>query len=509
LPNRGIEPLPNLDFKFVAADTLVELSSDYRAGQVGLYEDDEGIARLRELRAEYFGATSSERDGLRLLFVQTQKKMFERLHANRAFADVTQRLSAWDPFAHTTTPWFDANWMFGVEDGFDIVIGNPPYVSALQFKRTYPDGYRETLNKRFESAKGAYDLFVPFIEVGLSLTKQGGCLTYITPNKYLSATYAEGLRDHLANHAQLNTVVNVSAIRVFDEAAVYPLVSVMTRTTPGAYRVTSLLPRDRLMTDFDLSQFTTNEYDAKLLASLPNHLWGFLLSRDAWLLPKLLHETVRLDGLASVGATSTAAEADEYGQHLSNKRVRAALKVVNTGTIDSLRLLWGAKPLRHGGTTFDTPWLPLDAASVNARRAAMYRAPKIIVAKMASHCEAAVDEAGEYASLNTNCIYAPRSGVTLMYLAAFMNSRVFDFIYTQFFGALRMSGGYFQYQAPQLRVMPVKRASGQTEVAVANLARSIADAEGECRSEWKRLNQSFYEIFGLDKSEVAVVEGSK
>lgn len=508
LANRGIEPLPNLDFKFVAADTLVELSADYRAGKVGLYEDDEGIARLRALRADYFGATSAERDGLKLQFLQTQKKMLERMLANHAIAELTKLLSAWDPFAHTATPWFDPSWMFGVEDGFDVVIGNPPYVNALQFKRSYPHEYREKLNARFESAKGAYDLFVPFIEVGLALAKVGGCLTYITPNKYLSATYAESLRQYVAKAAQLTSVIDVSGMRVFDEAAVYPLVSVMTKKAPGMYRATALLPRERSMKDFDLSQFTTIEHDSDLLASLPNHLWGFLLSRDAWLLPKLLRGTTRLDALAMVNATSTAAEADQYGQHLTEHRSATAQMVVNTGTIDPLRFLWGVKPLRHGGSSFVTPWLPLEAAHVNARREAMYHAPKIIIAKMASRCEAAVDESGAYASVNTNCVYAPKGGLSLLYLAAFMNSRVFHFIYTQFFGALRMSGGYFQFQAPQLRVMPIKRASAIVESSITELARTIATVEGENRTNWKRLNQSFYEVFDLEPSEIAVVEAS-
>jgi len=508
-PNRGIEPLPNLDFKFVAADTLLEVSPEYAHGQLGLYEDDEGIARLRELRADYFGATSGERDDLKLQFVQTQKKMLERLFANHAVAELTKRLSRWDPFAHAATPWFDPTWMFGVQDGFDVVIGNPPYVNALEFKRTYPAGYREELNARFESAKGAYDLFVPFIEVGLSLAKEGGCLAYITPNKYLSATYAEGLRAHLMAHAELTNVVDVSGIRVFDDSAVYPLVSVMTKAGPRQYRVTSTLPRERSMKEFDLSQFETMEHESSLLASLPNYIWGFLLSRDSWLLPKLLQGTVRLDSVAQVNATSTAAEADQYGQFISDAREEGALKVVNTGTIDPLRFLWGIKGLRDGGVTYSTPWLPLDRAGVNVRRAAIYRAPKIIVAKMANRCEAALDESGEYASVNTNCVYASKAGLSLLYLAAFMNSNVFHFIYSQFFGALRMSGGYFQFQAPQLRVMPIRRASASQERSIAELARTIRSSDGECRDEWRRLNESFYEVFELDRSESALVEASQ
>jgi adenine-specific DNA-methyltransferase len=505
LPNRGIEPLPNLDFKFVAADTLLELSADYRAGQLGLYEDDEGIAELRALRADYFGSTSTERDGLKLKFLQTQKRMLERLLANHAIADVTRRLSSWDPFSHVATGWFDPSWMFGVA-AFDVVIGNPPYVNALQFKRTYRPGYRELLNARFASAKGAYDLYVPFIEAGLTFARESGCLAYITPNKYLSATYAKALREHLIKTAELASVVDVSGVRVFEEAAVYPLVSIITKGVAPAYEIQARLPLQRSDGTFDLSQYRTTSHKSALLQSLPDCLWGFLLSPDAWLLPKLLRGTKRLDGLAMVNATSTAAEADEYGQHISDLAGKDALKVVNTGTIDPLRSLWGRKPLRHSGVSYVTPWLSLGAAKVNRRRVAMYRSPKVLVAKMANRCEAFLDDKGEFASINTNCVYAPNGDLSLSYIAAFLNSRVFHFIYVQLFGALRMSGGYFQFQAPQLRVMPIKRAAGDIERAIDDLAAEIASSSGDCHTEWQEIDRMFYEVFELDPGEVAVVE---
>ena len=75
-------------------------------------------------------------------------------------------------------------------------------------------------------------------------------------------------------------------------------------------------------------------------------------------------------------------------------------------------------------------------------------------AKMAKECEALLDLDGEYASINTNCFYSPNSETELEFVGAFCNSKLFMFIYDLFFGALRMSGGYYQFQAPQLRVIP-------------------------------------------------------
>jgi hypothetical protein len=92
----------------------------------------------------------------------------------------------------------------GAEAGFDVVIGNPPYVRSEQvgeLKRylevTYPSTYH-----------GAADLYVYFYEQGLRLLRVGGRLSYIVTNKWLRAGYGEGLRQHFAKKAQVERIVD-------------------------------------------------------------------------------------------------------------------------------------------------------------------------------------------------------------------------------------------------------------------------------------------------------------
>jgi hypothetical protein len=80
---------------------------------------------------------------------------------------------------------------------------------------------------------------------------------------------------------------------------------------------------------------------------------------------------------------------------------------------------------------------------------------KIIFAKMAKRTEAYLDERGEFASANTNFAY--NSDYNLHYLLSVLNSNLMSVLYSGFFGALIMSGSYFQFQAPQLRVLPIRR----------------------------------------------------
>jgi len=78
--------------------------------------------------------------------------------------------------------------------------------------------------------------------------------------------------------------------------------------------------------------------------------------------------------------------------------------------------------MTHKGNKFLTPYLPLSKAKVNSRRSLMYKAPKVIFAKMAKTCEAAIDASGEFASLNTNCFYNPKRGISLKYIGGICNS---------------------------------------------------------------------------------------
>jgi hypothetical protein len=188
------------------------------------------------------------------------------------------------------------------------------------------------------------------------------------------------------------------------------------------------------------------------------------------------------------------------------------LKVINTGTIDRYAVRWGREPMTHGGRRFTHPRLPLGKAHVNGRRLAMYESPKVVVAKMAKQCEAYFDEQGEFAALNTNCIYAPKTGVPLSFIAGFCNSQLFMFFYTQFFGALRMSGGYFQFQAPQLRVIPFKTPTKDLQTRISTLVKKISEAKaddpdadtGRWEQEIEDLLYRLYDVKEEDAKAIAV-----
>jgi adenine-specific DNA-methyltransferase len=434
------------------------------------------------------------------------------LRADGFARETTEKLANWNPYdQNASADFFDPEWMFGIREGFDVLIGNPPYVSALVFTELYGEALRNALNASFASATGAYDVFVLFLERGIRLLRQSGVLSFITPNKYLAAKYAAGIRTYILENSSLQRLVDVSGVNVFESASVYPVITILTKTRVAPSRLRVLLPLCRMSEAFELGNYRECVVPYEMLKLLPENIWGFVLSRSALLLPKLINSAEPLAKLGEVNATSTAAESDEYGAFLINKPQAGALKVLNTGTIDPYASFWGQTELTHQGKTFLTPYLPLAKAAVNERRQEMYRSPKVLFAKMAKTCEAFIDENGEYASLNTNCFYRPRKNISLKYVGGFVNSRLFMFLYDLFFGALRMAGGYYQFQAPQLRVIPVKIPTADQQREISKLVERILAAKRANpqadTSAWEReIDERVYRLYGLTAAEIKIVE---
>ncbi len=509
--NFGIRPLPNLETNFVAANTLIRIEK--QTEKQDLFANDEireYEKQLEDIRHNIFSAktpsdkrdfkeqdksirvkmslkleelmndecisfVSKSKESLKIEYYKDMihkhgetpeylkeiKKLKDKLSKS---TDVLQevnrenahKLASWDPYNQNKSgQFFDPEWMYGITEGFDVMIGNPPYISALDFSKIYSKKLREIYNNQFHSAKGSYDYYVLFFEQGLSLCKKEAILCFITPNKYLAAKYAEALRAWILQNASLVKILDVSKIPVFEEVSVYPIISVLKKCNEQKSIVESVLPKPIQSDILDLDDYEKYMIPHELLSKLPENIWGFLLSRNFDMLNPIMRHTKPLDEFGEVNATTTASEADEYGKMLTNNETINSKKVINTGTIEPYVSQWGISSMTDSGQSFLTPYLTLDDTLINQRRIDMYCSPKVIYAKIAKSCEAVVDINSEYASLNTNCFYNPKKDITIEYVGAISNSKLFMFIYDLFFGALRMSGGYYQFQAPQLRVIPI------------------------------------------------------
>ncbi|MFZ4827997.1 MAG: Eco57I restriction-modification methylase domain-containing protein, partial [Phototrophicaceae bacterium] len=109
--------------------------------------------------------------------------------------------------------------------GFDVVVGNPPYVR----QEYLPAAFKEYAQARYTTMNGTADLYVPFVEQGFRLLKEGGRLGYILPNKWLRAKYGQNLRGYLAD--KVEQLIDFGDLPVFADATTYPLIFTLHKST--------------------------------------------------------------------------------------------------------------------------------------------------------------------------------------------------------------------------------------------------------------------------------------
>jgi hypothetical protein len=338
----------------------------------------------------------------------------------------------------------------GLKQPWKLPVTNPFSTGSLSSLKSFWKQF-------FESASGAYDLYILFFELGIKLTRKKGLLSLITPNKFLSAPYAVAFREYFCQTAKLLRLLNLSHIHVFEDPSVYPIITVIENSIPfGSYDIKIEMPLST-QSNSDTKILIQNSEN---LTKLPENIWGFLISENLLLILKGERNSVQMQSCCTVRASSTAAEADAYENALTAVGGENHKKFINTGLIDRYNTLWGIDSLTHKGVIFTTPYLDISNPAVSKERITQYSKTKIVFAKMAKRVEAFLDENGEYASANSNFVYD--SEYELRYLLAILNSNIMSTLYGGYFGALIMSGGYFQFQAPQLRVLPIRRISFTT-----------------------------------------------
>lgn len=221
--NRGIRPLPNLETKFVAANTLIDIEQPQQGSfsthdtEIALIERD-----LRRVREKHFHArTQDTKDKCRKRDEQLRGQLAELLELDGFNPIAARQLATWNPYdLNAAAPFFDSRWMFEVDDGFDVVIGNPPYLRVQGIQQTQPE-FVPLYRDRFDSATGSFDLYALFIERGYKLLHKHGQLAYIVPHKFFQATFGVALRKLLTHRQALRQIVRFGAEQVFDEATTY------------------------------------------------------------------------------------------------------------------------------------------------------------------------------------------------------------------------------------------------------------------------------------------------
>ncbi len=214
--NFGIRPLPNLEAKFVTANTLIPLDRTHdlftSIPKIRDYEE-----QLQDINHRIFTARKNTvKHELQQLMVNTRKAMAQAMEELGAIgSNGYNQLIGWDPFdQNASASFFDPEWMFGVKGGFDVVIGNPPYIKEYTNREAF-NGIKG-ISKYY---MGKMDLWYVFACYGLDLTVKNGVLCFIAQNNWTTSAGAKLMREKITNEAQILKMLDFNDYMVFEDSA--------------------------------------------------------------------------------------------------------------------------------------------------------------------------------------------------------------------------------------------------------------------------------------------------
>ena len=283
-PNYGIPTLPNLETKFVAANSLIDRKNKGQYVQGNLFVDSEIIElkeQLRKCRHEHFKAdTASKKIRLRKQDAQLRKELTDLLSQGYGSQLGAEQLAAWNPYdQNTVSPFFDPEWMFGITDGFDIVIGNPPYIQLQNNGGELAQLYQ---NCDYETFARTGDIYCLFYERGWQLLKEGGHLCYITSNKWMRAGYGEKTRGFFAAKTNPKLLIDFAGVKIFESATVDTNILLFSRSINQKNTICAVTNKQNSSTIKNLSDFVQQQHSVCVFGS-----------SDSWVILSPIEQSIK------------------------------------------------------------------------------------------------------------------------------------------------------------------------------------------------------------------------
>jgi hypothetical protein len=427
--------------------------------------------------------------------------------------------------------------------GFDVVIGNPPYVRQEQFKELKP-----YLKDHYSVYQGTADLYSYFIELGMDLLVEDGYFHYIVANKWMRANYGQPLREWLQNEVDIEAIYDFGDLPVFEEATTYPCLLQLNKATP-----TELFHAVEVETlDFDiLAAYLKQHRFESGQSNLQIDGWAMIDEKAQRLLEKLkkkgtpLGEYVRgkiYRGIVTgsnkvfvideqtrsqlIEEHKTSAEIikpflrgrdiKRYQQPAASEYViftRRGIDINNyPAVLNYLKIYKEELEPRPNGVSSNNwkgrkpgsyKWYEIqDAIDYHEE----FEKTKIIIPAIVKSANYAFDTEKMYSNDKTTIISKDDK-----FLLGVLNSRLADFFIFNISSTKR--GGYFEYKPMYVDQIPIINPDEPSREKIEKKVKSILSAKKENPSAVTteleaQIDRLVYEQYGLSEEEIAVVEGS-
>lgn len=482
---KSIKPLPNLDYKIICGNSLLRVEKN-------LF-NNELFAELEKLKSEFLKETSPK------------KKQDYKAEIDALIEQITKGHTEFDFEVYFSE-------VFHEKGGFDVVIANPPYVDSEMMVRSMPE-FRKILANSFSTAKGNWDIYIPFWELGVKLLKNKGNSVFITPNKWLAIGYRKSLRKLLRPYVY--KIGNCDEVKVF-EAGNSPVIVFINKAN-----FHSEVQVDRFESNYIINDVVVAPHNV-----LNEDSWGFLLSKHIDLILKLMKSPKKIKDDYYAENPFTVSEAYEVQKILYDIKdskhfdTKMHFKFVNTGTIEKFYFLWSTEQTTYLKNKYRTPVIDRKIFKNNfPNRFNQMCKPKIVISGM-RHFECALDTMGNIIAGKSTVILKGKNNADLKVILSLLNSNLIEFYIKEAFSVLGIGGG-INFTANLVENLPLCEINDKQRQKLICLTDNIMEIleksnlqknskeQKKIQMNKKHIDQIVYKLYNLTPPEIKIIKNSQ
>ena len=484
------EPLPNFDYKFMQGNSLIEsfegfdlshISDRLRGGQptsrqlvIGL---DGHLSRqnLQRFLREYFSVTDHKQKFSMRQAINEEVKTLIRESIGGTPASLA-KLEKMDCSANQDF-FLWHTWFKDIFDngGFDITIGNPPYIRRTEL----PEEAKKQYERVFKSAVLQYDIYLLFIEFGLSICNKDSQLCFINPIRFFNSDYGKGCRPIIIKNNYLWRVVDVSQIEVFKNAMTYPCVLHIQKQELKEYEIEYYTPQSLQVVN------NVQDMDCKYLSKhniINDQNCRIVVSEENGIIHKIDKITAPIETWFKVARGLPNNKVDFEGKNY---------KALKSTMVKKYRI------------TDSYKW-------VDTNYYAAFEGEMIILPRTVLYLQATLKEEG-IVLLDRIYYLINKISVNTRFVLGIINAKVTNYWFEYFYSTTKVSGGYFDLNGTQIKSIPIPKATPLQQKQIADLVSDILQMKKEnCNANTSSLENEIdnlvYQLYNLTPEEIAIIE---
>ena len=457
-----IRPLPNLDYRIVYGNSLQSITKDLF--NYTLYPE------LEKKKLQYFGTTSQKNKGV---LRQEIGNLIDQLTSGRQDFDFEVYFSE----------------VFDKKEGFDVVIGNPPYYQLSKDKNVQ-ENFKIYLREKFHTSGGRLNLFIFFTHLGINILKTNGILAVIIPNTILSQEYYKDTRKKIITETQIKSIVTYEDLK-FEKAVVENISLIVSKNKTQDYNV-------KIINNNDLGFEIKRKIPSKNFSKEPYYRFSI---NSRLFVEELFHNSTPLKKICNINQ-AIALKGDK------------SLSVKYEEKDGYYKLLDG-KNINKFGINWTGEFLDYDISKIHSCKTKdiFLTNEKLLFRRVSTSLIFAYDDQ-QYFALNTIVVVTMKNNlknetISLKFLLALLNSRLLNFIYLSKFKSTKTV--FSEIQARSVGELPIILPQDQnpfiayTNKIIEKKSKSFTSDTSILESQ---IDQLVYELYGLTEEKIAIVEES-